>query len=110
MNSYGHMSDEDLVKETERLRREAKQKINEGLFHEVNVLEQQYYFAKSYLMRREKIKINATYHVHGEAGLFKVTRLRGVMAWGYINNEEPERAFPIARLYRPEWSDKGEWL
>lgn len=107
MKQYSRMSDVELVKETERLRREAKRKVNEGKFHEVNVLEQQYYFAKSYLIKPEDIEPGTIYHVHGEAGIFKVTYIRGTMAWGYMNDQEPERAFPIGRLYRPDWVDKG---
>lgn len=101
MKQYSDMSEDELAREAERLKREADQKVREGKFHEVNVLEQQYYMAKSYLMDPDDIKPHGVYHVHGEAGLFKVTFLRGVMAWGYMNNEEPERAFPIARLYQP---------
>mgnify|MGYP001942930643 CR=1 FL=1 len=107
MMRYSDMNEIELVKETERLRREAKRKVNEGKFHEVNVLEQKYYFAKSYLMNPEDIEPGTVYHVHGEAGIFKVHFVRGVMAWGYVNNQHPEVAFPIGRLYRPDWSDKG---
>lgn len=103
MKQYSNMSKIELVKETDRLRRDAKQKVGEGKFHEVDVLEQQYYFAKSYLMEPEDIEPNTIYHVHGEAGIFRVSYINGVMAWGRINDEEPETAFPIGRLYRPDW-------
>lgn len=101
MKQYSRMSDTELLLETDHLRREAKRKIQEGKFHEVDVLEQQYYFAKSYLMDPKKIALDATYHVHGEAGIFKISYINGIMAWGKINNEDPEVAFPIARLYQP---------
>lgn len=96
------MSRTDLVKETERLRREAKRKQAEGNLHEIDVLEQQYYFAKSYLMNPEDIEVGAAYHIHGESGSFRVSYLNGVMAWGKVNNESSERAIPIGRLYQPE--------
>lgn len=95
------MSKVELVLETDYLRREAKRKLSEGKFHEVDVLEQQYYFAKSYLMKPEDIELDTVYHVHGEAGIFKISYINGVMAWGRINDQEPETAFPIGRLYRP---------
>lgn len=106
MKQYSEMDEKALVRETERLCKEAEKKIKEGLFHEVNVLEQQYYLAKSYLMNPRDIEPGTVYHVHGEAGIFKVSYLNGVMAWGRMNNEEQERAFPIGRLYRPDWPAK----
>ncbi|WP_054951309.1 DUF1811 family protein [Numidum massiliense] len=103
MDRFSQMNRDELIQETERLRQEADQKLRAGRFYEVNVLEQQYYFAKSYLVNPKHIVPGTVYHIHGEAGVFKVTYINGVMAWGYLNNEEPERAFPLGRLYQPDY-------
>lgn len=107
MKRFSEMSKAELRKETDRLRQETKRKLAEGKFHEVDVLEQQYYFAKSYLMNPQDIEPNTVYHVHGEAGIFRIKTMKGVMAWGQINDEGPETAFPIGRLYRPDWPQDG---
>jgi hypothetical protein len=96
---YSQMSRDELLREVDRLRKEMEIRKDQGLWNAVAVLEQKINMALSYLQKdKNDIQIGQTYRVNGYPGLFRVTRLKGVMAWGTFENDPEERAFPVNLL------------
>ncbi|OJF17627.1 MAG: hypothetical protein A6D91_07965 [Bacillaceae bacterium G1] len=96
---YSQMSRDELLREVDRLRKEMEIRKDQGLWNAVAVLEQKINMALSYLHKDDNaIQIGQTYRVKGYPDRFRVSRLRGVMAWGTFENETEERAFPINLL------------
>lgn len=97
---YSEMSREELLREVDRLRKEMEIRKDQGLWNAVAVLEQKINMALSYLQKDDNaIQIGKTYRVKGYPGRFRVSQLRGVMAWGTFDDRaEEERAFPINML------------
>jgi hypothetical protein len=100
MKRYSEMSREELLAEMQRLREEGMKKHQSGLLteSELQVLEQKYYLAKSYLMDPGEIELERHYKVEGEEEPFFVEYLNGVMAWGTFPSSTEKVAVPIGRL------------
>jgi hypothetical protein len=65
---------------------------------EQSILQQKIAIAQSYLIDPTTIEINKWYRVEGMEKRFRVAYLKGVFAWGILEGEQTEEAFPIALL------------
>ncbi|ASS76364.1 hypothetical protein CIG75_16335 [Tumebacillus algifaecis] len=99
---YREMSNEELDVEMKRLQDEGNRALAEQRYEELDVLERKYYLALSYTMDKAQIKIGKTYTIIDSQDRFEVTRMDGVMAWGYLNGVRLEEAYPMAMLVDPE--------
>lgn len=100
------MSHEELLREMERLQREAEQCRAEGRWNEWEVLKRRYDVARSHLVEAGTIRAGGRYLVEDHPGkLFTVTRVRGIMAYGRFSPEEEEQAFLLALLHPPGTKD-----
>ncbi|OUM90762.1 MAG: hypothetical protein BAA01_07220 [Bacillus thermozeamaize] len=98
---YSQMRRDELLREVDRLRKEMEIRKDQGLWNAVAVLEQKMNMALSYLQKdHQSIQVGQTYTVKGYPGVFRVTRIKGVMAWGTFAEDESreERAFPFNLL------------
>jgi hypothetical protein len=95
---YRDMTPTELEAEMTRLQDEGHRALAEERFEELDVLERKYYLAKSYTMNPDEIKVGNLYTVIDTTDRLEVTRMDGVMAWGYRNGVRLEEAFPMAML------------
>jgi hypothetical protein len=99
---YRDMSHEELHAEMKRLQDEGHKALAEGRYEELDVLERKYYLALSYTMDPAQIVIGKTYTLIDTTDTLEVTRMDGVMAWGWRNRIRIEEAYPMAMLVDPE--------
>jgi hypothetical protein len=92
------MTQTELEAEMVRLQDEGHRALAEERFEELDVLERKYYLAKSYTMNPDIMEIGKLYTVIDTTDRFEVTRMDGVMAWGYRNGVRLEEAYPMAML------------
>ncbi|KEO83568.1 DUF1811 family protein [Tumebacillus flagellatus] len=95
---YRDMTREELEAEMTRLQDEGHRALADERYEELDVLERKYYLAKSYTMPLDSIEIGKTYTVIDTTDRLEVTRMDGVMAWGYRNGVRLEEAYPMAML------------
>lgn len=95
---YRDMTHEELALEMTRLQNEGDRALAEERFEELDVLERKYYLAKSYMLDPNYVTIGKRYTVIDTTDRFEVTRMDGVMAWGYRNGVRLEEAYPMAML------------
>ncbi|UOF91636.1 YfhH family protein [Fodinisporobacter ferrooxydans] len=100
MKRYSEMTREEIQLEMQRLREEGMKKHQSGLLSEseLQVLEQKFYLAKSYLVDPKTIVIHGEYRVEGQEEDFCVDHLHGIMAWGNFVSSKEQIAIPIGRL------------
>jgi hypothetical protein len=99
---YRNMDHTELQQEMKRLQDEGNRALQEGRIEELDVLERKYYLALSYTQDPAQIKIGKVYTIVDTKDRFEVTRMDGVMAWGYTNGILLEEAFPMAMLVDPD--------
>ena len=100
------MSQEELLAEMERLQKEAERCREEGRWNEWEVLKRRYDVARSHLVEAGTVRVGGQYRVEDHEGLFTVTRVRGIMAFGYFtppgnDPTQEEQAFLVALLHPP---------
>lgn len=107
---YRDMDKEQLEDTLDHLTREidalSRAKGTAAVQSELAMLRKKWYVVRSYLIGPETITIGATYRVDGEEGLFSVSRIEGIMAWGRWLGQDTadpgqEVAFPIGQLLSP---------
>lgn len=99
---YRDMTHEELHNEMKRLQDQGHQALAEGRLEEMDVLERKYYLALSYTLDPAMMVIGKTYPVVDTTDRLEVTRMDGVMAWGYRNGVRLEEAYPMAMLVDPD--------
>lgn len=99
---YRNMTADELQQEMQRLQDEGHQALQEGRIEELDVLERKYYLALSYTQDPATIKIGKVYKVVDTSDRLEVTRMDGVMVWGYRNGVLLEEAYPMAMLVDPD--------
>jgi hypothetical protein len=99
---YREMSKEELEAEMKRLQQQGRSALAEGRYEELDVLERKYYLALSYSQDPKRIVIGKSYRIVDTTDRFEVTRMDGVMAWGYLNGVPLEEAYPMAMLVDPD--------
>ncbi|HEU4963533.1 MAG TPA: DUF1811 family protein [Bacilli bacterium] len=99
---YKEMSKDELEAEMRSLQDQGRQALAEERFEEMDVLERKYYLALSYTQDPAMMRIGKTYTVVDTTDTFEVTRMDGVMAWGYRNGVPLEEAYPMAMLVDPD--------
>lgn len=99
---YRDMTKEELEAEMKRLQDEGHKCLEEGRVEELDVLERKYYLALSYTQDPAIIVVGKTYTIIDTTDRLEVTRMDGVMAWGYRNGVRLEEAYPMAMLVDPE--------
>jgi hypothetical protein len=104
---YREMTKEELEQEMKRLQEEGRKALSEQRCEELDILERKFYLALSYTMDKDLIKIGKTYTIVDTNECFEVTRMDGVMAWGYRNGVRLEEAYPMAMLVDPEQQGDG---
>jgi hypothetical protein len=95
---YREMTKEELQQEMKNLQEQGRKALAEERYEELDVLERKYYLALSYTMDPTSVKIGKTYTIVDTEDSFEVTRMDGVMAWGYRNRVPIEEAYPMAML------------
>jgi hypothetical protein len=81
--------------------RELESQLSHAAFEsELEIIKQKIAVARSYLIDPATIEIGGRYRVADTAKLFQVAYLNGIFAWGTLEGEEKEQAFPIALLQR----------
>ena len=99
MALYSTMTADQLQREMDKLRDQGEAAFNTENWSEYEVLMKKWYLAKSYLIENEFIPtIGQTYHLTEEKETITVTKLEGIMAWGYRGSNGIEFAVPIAML------------
>lgn len=99
---YREMSKAELEAEMKSLQDQGRTALAEERFEELDVLERKYYLALSYTQDPSQIKIGKTYTLIDTTDELEVTRMDGVMAWGYRNGIPLEEAYPMAMLVDPD--------
>jgi hypothetical protein len=99
---YKEMTHEELQQEMKRLQDEGQQALTEQRYEELDVLERKYYLALSYTMDPASVTINKVYKIVDSDDRLQITRMDGVMSWGYRNGVPIEEAYPMAMLVDPE--------
>jgi len=95
---YRDMTPAELTAEMARLQDEGTRALAEERYEELDVLERKYYLALSYTQDPARMNIGTTYTLVDTTDRFEVTRMDGVMAWGYRNGVRLEEAYPMAML------------
>ncbi len=103
---YRDMTQEELEQEMKRLQDEGHRALAEARYEELDVLERKYYLALSYTLDRDLLTVGETYTIIDSKDRFEVTRMDGVMAWGYRNGVRLEEAYPMAMLLDPKSSER----
>lgn len=94
------MTREELLVEIEELKKKARKVGGREQYNEYEVLYRKMAMAESYLMSVTDIAVEEMYGVKNTNDTFYVTRLNGIFAWGYQNNQKVESGVPIALLER----------
>lgn len=99
---FRDMTKEELQAEMKRLQNEGEQALKNGRYEELDVLERKYYLALSYTKDPSQVSIGKIYKIVDANDQLEVTRMDGVMAWGYRNGVRLEEAYPLAMLVDPD--------
>jgi len=99
---YREMSQEELRAEMRRLQDEGDAALAGQRYEELDVLERKYYLALSYTLDPAAMVVGKVYTVIDTTDSFEVTRMDGVMAWGWRNGVRLEEAYPMAMLVDPD--------
>ena len=99
---FRDMTQEELQAEMKRLQNEGEQALKYGRYEELDVLERKYYLALSYTKDPSVVAIGKIYKIVDTTDQLEVTRMDGVMAWGYRNGVRLEEAYPLAMLVDPD--------
>ena len=98
---FRDMTQEELQAEMKRLQNEGEHALKNGRYEELDVLERKYYLALSYTKDPSLVRIGKIYKIVDTNDQLEVTRMDGVMAWGYRNGVRLEEAYPLAMLVDP---------
>lgn len=101
---YSDYTVEQLREELGKLKEEAIKAEQLGEVSKVEILERKMQIVSSYMMNPDEFKAGDTHRLINDPGYtFKITKIEGIMAWGYRINllgeqVEREEALPISLL------------
>lgn len=95
---FSEMSKEELDREIHQLEKKQQEAQQQGIESEASMYKQKKNIARSYLIDPQSIQIGEHYHIEEQEGVFVVSYVNGVMAWGHWIESDERIAFPLATL------------
>ncbi|MFC5713262.1 YfhH family protein [Thalassorhabdus alkalitolerans] len=95
---FSEMSEHEIRQEIANLNEKAKKAEQMGMVSEFAVYERKKVMAEAYLLNPQDYKPEERYNIKGEGGVFVISYMNGVFAWGYRDGNDELEALPISLL------------